>query len=88
MIHMFRLFIFGYKINMSMKDTGFTMADSAADYPEAETTPELRAKIVRIYRKSGRRKVLFPNVSLTVARLHTNDKGTSTKTYMDVYYLL
>lgn len=41
--------------------------------------------IVRFYRKSGRRKILFRCVSLSVAQLHCNDPRTSGKNWFDGY---
>lgn len=39
--------------------------------------------IVRFYRKSGRRKILHRNVSLSVAQLHCSDPRTSAKNWFD-----
>lgn len=44
-------------------------------------------KIIRYYKKSGKRKILFKNVSLEIAQLHCRDKKTSSKLYFDGYII-
>jgi len=45
------------------------------------------AKVVRFF-KTGKRKVIFKNISLELAKLHCSSPQTKTEKYFDGFYII
>lgn len=52
-------------------------------------TNNQRCKVVRIFHKSGRRRIIYKNVSREFAEAHCSNPRTSKRgVFMDVFYVI